>query len=240
MKSLRSPANSDFFGKVRFGHAGEFTFDAASGQLRRGDRLVELSGTASEVLRVLLEERPRMVLKDELVQRVWRGTAVEEGGLSVYVAKLRDALSDDPHAPRFIRTFHGKGYAFVADVEPAEAPRRDGSAASAFMLDWERRLFPLTEGENIVGRSPLHCSLCIDDNRVSKRHARIVVTGESAVVEDLKSTNHTFVRGVRIGSPHPLTDGDVIRFGGPDVTFRRTDVPTVQVAPPGRQRRTRS
>jgi len=225
--------------KVRFGEAGEFTFDGAAGQLRRRDRLVELSGTASEVLRVLVEERPRMITKDELVQRVWRGTAVEEGGLSVYVAKLRDALSDDPHAPQFIRTFHGKGYAFIADVEAVEPTRRDGSAASAFMLEWDRRLYPLIEGENVVGRSPLQCSICIDDSRVSKRHARLLVSGESAVVEDLQSTNHTFVGGVRIRASHPLNDGDVIRFGGPDVTFRRADVPTVHVEPRSRQRKVR-
>jgi pSer/pThr/pTyr-binding forkhead associated (FHA) protein len=100
------------------------------------------------------------------------------------------------------------------------------------MLEWNGRLLPLAEGENIVGRSPAHCSVCIDDPRVSKRHARIVVSGNTAVVEDLKSTNHTFVRGVQIGAAHGVADGDIIRFGGPDVTFRRSDVPTVRVRNP--------
>src|SRR4029077_1966481 len=105
---------------VRF---GDFTFDTISGQLRRGDRRIPLLGTASELLRVLLEERPQIVTKEELLQRVWRGAAVEEGSVSVYIAKVREALGDDPRVPRFIRTHHRNGYAFIADaaeMEPAD------------------------------------------------------------------------------------------------------------------------
>src|SRR5262249_33462305 len=142
-------------------------------------------------------------------------------------------------APRFIRTFYGKGYAFVADVEVLGASRGDAPLGSAFLLEWDRRRLPLAQGENIVGRNPVQCSLCIDDSRVSKRHARILVTADAASVEDLQSTNHTFVGGVRIRAPHPLSDGDVIRFGGPDVIFRRADTPTVQVKEPGRKRKAR-
>jgi pSer/pThr/pTyr-binding forkhead associated (FHA) protein len=69
----------------------------------------------------------------------------------------------------------------------------------------------------------------VDDPRVSGRHARIFVSGDVATIEDLGSTNHTFVGGARITSPHRLIAGNVIRLGGPNVTFRRTDVATVRV-----------
>ena len=92
--------------KVAF---ADFSFETVSGELRRRGRRVALLGTASELLRVLIEERHRVVSKDELLQRVWRGAAVEEGNLSTYIAKLRIALGDDPQAPRFIRTLHGFG-----------------------------------------------------------------------------------------------------------------------------------
>ena len=53
-------------------------------------------------------------------------------------------------------------------------------------------------GENIVGRNPLRCTICINDPRVSNRHARIVVDGQSATIDDLDSTNHTFVGDLHI------------------------------------------
>jgi DNA-binding winged helix-turn-helix (wHTH) protein len=216
----------------------DFIFDTLSGQLRRGDAVIPLAGTASDVLRVLLDERPQMVAKEELLQRVWRGTAVDEANLSVAIAKLRTALSDDAQEPRFIRTFHRRGYAFVADaVESGAADRAPGAAASVFSLEWNDRRLVLHEGDNIVGRNPVRCSVCIDEPRVSGRHARIVIAGDRATIEDLDSTNHTFVGGVRLTAARPLSDGDVIRLGGPDVTFRRSDVATVRVKERGRSRR---
>jgi len=217
----------------------DFTFDTLSGQLRRGDAAIPLAGTASDVLRVLLDERPQMVTKEELLQRVWRGTAVEEANLSVAIAKLRTALSDDAQEPRFIRTFHRRGYAFIADAVEIGGVDRASAAASVFSLEWNDRRLLLNEGDNIVGRNPVRCSVCIDEPRVSGRHARIVVTGDRATIEDLDSTNHTFVGGVRLTAPRPLANGDVIRLGGPEVTFRRSDVATVRVKERTRQRQSR-
>jgi len=213
---------------------GAFTFDSRSGQLRRNDQAIPLPGAASEVLVALLENRPDMVRKETLLERVWRGTAVSEASLSVAIAKLREALSDDPQQPRFIRTFHRKGYAFIA--EATELTEHGGHAAgvSVFVLEWNGQRLVLNEGENVVGRNPLRSSVCIDEPRVSGRHARILVAGGSAVIEDLHSTNHTFVGRLRVTAPHTLADGDVIRFGGPTAVFRRADTATVHVKPRGR------
>ena len=129
---------------------GAFTFDSRSGQLRRNDQAIPLPGAASEVLVALLENRPDMVRKETLLERVWRGTAVSEASLSVAIAKLREALSDDPQQPRFIRTFHRKGYAFIA--EATELTEHGGHAAgvSVFVLEWNGQRLVLNEGENVV------------------------------------------------------------------------------------------
>ncbi len=55
---------------------------------------------------------------------------------------------------------------------------------------------------------------------VSRRHARIVVEGGKATLEDLGSKNGTFLRGERISSPRPLVDGDEILLGRVHMTFR--------------------
>jgi pSer/pThr/pTyr-binding forkhead associated (FHA) protein len=60
---------------------------------------------------------------------------------------------------------------------------------------------------------------------VSRRHARIVVSGDRALVEDLGSKNGTHVRGERITTPADLVDGDEIRIGSVVVTFRMPSRP---------------
>ena len=54
---------------------------------------------------------------------------------------------------------------------------------------------------------------------VSRRHARLVVTADGAVLEDLGSKNGTFARGVRLTGPAPLADGDLVGFGSLTLTF---------------------
>src|SRR5690606_30755778 len=85
----------------------------------------------------------------------------------------------------------------------------------------ERRL-PLRSGENIVGRAA-QADVWIDHSTVSRLHARIVVTGAEARVEDLASKNGTSVGGDKLATPLMLRDGDCIAFGHVLLTYRRVD-----------------
>jgi pSer/pThr/pTyr-binding forkhead associated (FHA) protein len=82
-------------------------------------------------------------------------------------------------------------------------------------------LYPLTEGENVLGRDGDAASW-FHSTSVSRRHARIVVTDGKAVLEDLASKNGTFLGDVRVSVPVPLEDGAEIRLGSLLVTFRWT------------------
>jgi pSer/pThr/pTyr-binding forkhead associated (FHA) protein len=59
--------------------------------------------------------------------------------------------------------------------------------------------------------------------RVSRQHARIVVSSTTASVEDLGSKNGTVVNGVKIAAPTLLSDGDLVEIGGLPLTFRKLD-----------------
>ncbi|OQY20253.1 MAG: hypothetical protein B6I34_08780 [Anaerolineaceae bacterium 4572_32.1] len=63
-----------------------------------------------------------------------------------------------------------------------------------------------------LGRDP-SSELVINDPQASRQHARITRRGNLEVIEDLGSTNGTFVNGVRLTDPHTLTNGDVIGLG---------------------------
>jgi len=81
-----------------------------------------------------------------------------------------------------------------------------------FWLEYQGRTFELRPGEVLIGRSS-NCHLVLDDGLVSRRHARIVVTQEQAVVEDFSSANGVFVNGRRVSSSEPLKAGDTLQVG---------------------------
>ena len=153
-----------------------------------------------------------------LQQRLWPETFVAEANLSNLVAEIREALGDRARAPLFIRTAHGFGYAFCGDATTLPGARDTDPDRPSCWLEWGTRRFPLSAGENVVGRDP-DVEVRLDASTVSRRHARLVVTAEGTVLEDFGSKNGTFRGTDRVTSPVRLADGDAIRIGSLLVTF---------------------
>ena len=195
-----------------------FTLDLDTRQLTRGSREIHLTLKAFELLTTLLLDRPKVLSKAVLLQRLWPETFVAEANLSNLVAEIRDALGDRARAPLFIRTVHGFGYAFCGDATTLPDAIETGSNRPSCWLEWGRRRFPLSAGEHVVGRDP-DVEIRLDASTVSRRHARLVVTTDGAVLEDFGSKNGTFRGGERVTSPVRLADGDAIRIGSLLVTF---------------------
>jgi len=72
--------------------------------------------------------------------------------------------------------------------------------------------FPLSDGELTVGRGA-GCSVVLDDRHVSSLHARVWHDGFRWLVEDLGSTNGTWLNGDQVGGPRPLVTGDHLALG---------------------------
>ena len=196
--------------RIRFGPC---TLDSERRELRGALESVPLSPRAFDLLAHLAMRRPRAVSKDELLGALWPDAFVSESNLAGLVAEIRRAIGDDPRDPRWLRTVHGFGYA-LAD---GDAVREDERAA--FRLVWGEREVPLVEGENLLGRDA-EAPVSIDDPTVSRHHARILVAGGLARLEDLGSKNGTWLEGRRLETPELLEDGDEIRVGPAALTFR--------------------
>jgi Tol biopolymer transport system component/DNA-binding winged helix-turn-helix (wHTH) protein len=95
---------------------GPFVLDPASRLLLREEQPVPVTTKVFETLVVLVENRGRVVTKDELLLRLWPDTTVEEANLAQNISILRKALEDNPKDHRYIATIPGRGYCFVADV----------------------------------------------------------------------------------------------------------------------------
>ena len=201
---------------------GEFVVDFETRQLIRDARPVHLTPKAYQLLALLVEARPRALSKDELQQGLWPSTFVDEANLSVVVAELRAALGDAARQPRFVRTVHGFGYAFEAEVTRAAGLGQSRqSPAGSWWLHSESVHAGLHEGENLVGRD-LPIDVWLDSGGVSRKHARVVVEGESAWVEDLGSKNGTWVNGRKVSGRTEVSDGVEIRFGPVQMWLRWT------------------
>ena len=197
---------------------GAFMLDTGTRQLLKAGAEVHLSPKAFELLSLLVERRPQALDKRELQEHLWPDTFVSEANLAGLVKEIRRALDDDPRQQRYVRTLHGFGYAFGApgeDDDPRMA-RRTGTATFWVMADAP---IPLGEGENVLGRDP-DVAVWFDRPGVSRRHARIMVSGNEATLEDLGSRNGTYLGGERVQKPTPLDDGVQIRLGSMSVTFR--------------------
>src|SRR5215510_1564202 len=104
---------------------GPFKLDCGERVLLRDGRAVPLTLKAFDVLLVLVENSGHLVEKDELMNRVWPGTFVEEGNVKATVSMVRKALEDNQDDNRYIETVPRRGYRFVAEVKSNAAERID-------------------------------------------------------------------------------------------------------------------
>jgi pSer/pThr/pTyr-binding forkhead associated (FHA) protein len=86
---------------------------------------------------------------------------------------------------------------------------------------WESRTWQLSEGDNIIGRDP-RSDIWLDAPGVSRRHAIIRVDSRNrrAMLEDLGSTNGTFIGRASVDGEGALADGDLVQVGTVDLTVR--------------------
>jgi DNA-binding winged helix-turn-helix (wHTH) protein len=224
---------------VRF---GAFTLDIDGRLLRRGEVDVHLTPKAFDLLTVLVQEAPRVLRKAELHQQLWPKTFVSDATLVGLVKELRRALDDRDVTSQLIRTAFGVGYAFCGAIARTGPPTGRGQLAAGGRSRWMvagSRKIPLGEGEHVIGRDPASI-VWLDVPGVSRRHARIVIDGDAATIEDLGSKNGTTLRGQALTRPSLLHDGDRIQVGSILVVFHASasglSTATVNSEPPPLQR----
>ena len=200
---------------------GDCVFDPDTREVFRAGRLLPISPKAFALLDLLIACRPRAVSKDDIHARLWPGTHVSDANLANLVVELRAALGDAARKPRILRTVARFGYAFSARAALKREPARGepGAPGHAYRLVWGHREIGLDPGDNLVGRDQ-DAVVWIDDESVSRRHARISIGKEGATIEDLGSKNGTYVDEKRIRARTPLADRDVVSIGPATLTLR--------------------
>jgi len=124
---------------------GPFRFDASRRRLTRDGEIVPLTPKALEVLAVLVQSSGSILEKDDLIQKVWPDTFVEESNLSVHIFNLRKALGQGADTNTYIETIPRVGFRFKAEVE-----RINLNDADLIVERRTRSLVTIKETESIV------------------------------------------------------------------------------------------
>ena len=138
---MGNPASSQF---------GPFLIDVGERMLRRDGEPVPLTPKAFDVLVALIEKPGQLISKEELLQKVWPDTFVEESNLAYNIFALRKALGDTAENSQYIETVPKKGYRFRASVSPASPLGNAPPAVGA----WRRtRPYAVQPAMRVMARS---------------------------------------------------------------------------------------
>ena len=119
---------------------GRFALDTDSFALTADGEVIAVEPQVFSLLQFLIENRERVVIKDEIINEVWDGRIVSDGTLNSRVNSARRAVGDDGKAQSVIKTFPRRGFRFVAELIDGEVESAADSLSAA----------PLTEKPSIA------------------------------------------------------------------------------------------
>ena len=190
----------------------DFCIDLHRRELVQAELPVAISPKAFDLLVLLLEHSPKVLLASEACAALWPDAVIDTSRINGLVQEIREAIGDSDH--RMVRTMYGRGYTFAAPVVALhELP------VSECRLVIGQQMHDLPIGESIIGRDA-RATIRIDSSTISRRHACITIDSDRAKITDLLSHNGTFVNGQRIQATE-LNDGDEVTFGSVKTKFVR-------------------
>jgi DNA-binding winged helix-turn-helix (wHTH) protein len=130
-------------GKNRFYGFGKFRVDTRRRILSKNGETISLSPRNFDLLLVMIENEGQILSHDDLLDKVWEGTFVEQANLKNAISVLRRVLGEVPNEALYIRTVPRRGYSFVAPVEVLP----DGHAAETLL--YEETVSEFTIGEEV-------------------------------------------------------------------------------------------
>ena len=196
----------------------DFAIDVDTSILLKAGKKVPLGPRPFEVLLYMLENRGRVVTKQELFEQIWGNDFVTDAALTQVIKEIRSALGDDARSPRYVRTVHRKGYQFIA-------PLSDG--ARVVKRRW--RMLRLALGLSVVGFLILAVSLWVKSTEPRYLPNSIVVLPFINMSDD--AGNEYFSDGIseellillaQIPELHVISRSSAFSFKG-----KHIDIPTI-------------
>ena len=123
-----------------FYRLGTIEVDPANFVLTDSGKIVSVEPLVFDLIVCLIENRGRLLTRQELIDKIWGGRIVSDTSLSNHIKSARKALGDDGHTQRFIKTIHGRGYRFVGEIEEVASQGGTEKTAATSHRRSERRM----------------------------------------------------------------------------------------------------
>ncbi len=124
----------------------DYELDTDRVELRKENQVVAIEPQVYSVLAYLVEHRERVVSKEELLDNVWGDRFVSESALTSRISSARSAVGDDGRTQRVIKTVHGRGFRFVAEIDDGAS----GLSAAAHGADTGVQIEALAAGSGFA------------------------------------------------------------------------------------------
>jgi DNA-binding winged helix-turn-helix (wHTH) protein/TolB-like protein len=227
---------------------GEFEVDVPRAVLRGANGIIRLTPKSFQILRWLIQNRDRLMTREELMERFWPGVAVTDDSLAKCVSELRRALGDSSKEPRFLETVPKMGYRFIAEVEeihPPAAPDLQSTAPTHDLVEL-RSQSPPPGPQSLLAAREVVTTLEIREEIVDESPPRLLPAparprffwpAASAVVALLMAAAW-LVGAMRRPGPPPTPDGKrqiaILPFenlsGAQDIDWLRGGLPDMLTA----------
>lgn len=185
---------------------GEFAVDMDQRVLLRRDTPVPLTPKVFETMLILIEQHGRIVKKEELMNRLWPDSFVEEANLTFNIQQLRKALGDDARRPTYIETVARRGYRFIAEVEEvlseAGVPGRISVGPGAAELSAESKN---RDSGAVSGTNPVAPSTATTQQPTARRYL-IPITVSAILMLSFLAAGFVWFRGKRTAPSSETTN----------------------------------
>jgi TolB-like protein len=164
----------------------------------------------AELLVALVQAAGRVLTREELLQRLWPDTVLEEGSLTSHISLLRKALGEGPNGPDFIETLPKRGYRFVASVKRAASQTPDSGVDRAMLVVLPFENLSSGEGRYDYFGEGLTEEMITELARLSPE--RLGVIARTSAMQFKSTTKNIAQIGSELGVSHVL-EGSVRRVG---------------------------
>jgi len=190
---------------------GGFRLDLERRELHHNGALLPLRPKVFDTLALLLEQRHRVVSRDELLEQIWPNRYISDTTLSACLKELRKNLGDDGKAQRIIKTVPRKGFRFVATLEPTDCQAEPDSNTDALPSQPQNKTAVQTGRSERKNLSVLRCGLL----NASALEAALGPEAMHYLLQDFFEQVQTLVQRFNGQVMHWLGDGFLALFGVP-------------------------
>jgi DNA-binding winged helix-turn-helix (wHTH) protein/tetratricopeptide (TPR) repeat protein len=176
---------------------GEHELDPDAYVLRHAGREIALQPKMLDLLRYLIEQRERVVSKEELLQALWPGEHVNDSAVAWTVSHVRTALGQGRGDKRPIETIHGRGYRFRADVSVETGGRTLPPAETITAVTTQSN--PPARTRPFVGRDDVMSRLETMLNEAKQSRGRLCLLSGDAGIGKTRSAEELMARAEQRG-----------------------------------------